>query len=189
MSTYAGPVIFRRTLQGPEATIAAEALRQERDSKQQWPYPWIYPPPGATRVQAGADASGTIVAPVLATPTQGLAYTVDEGFQFALTHLVVIFINSTTANQGVAPGAFLWSLTVNQPVGVTTFQGSPVQGFASLDVPLGNLVIPWPLEMPELFQPNDTVRSVFTNVSLGVGAPNYLKTILLGWKWPALPPG
>jgi hypothetical protein len=176
---------YRRTLQGPEAVAAANALRMERDSKQQWPYAWSYPPPGAIRVLAGADSSGTIVTPAQnVAAVQGLAYTVDEGFQFALTDLVVIAIITNSGNQGVAPGAFTWSLDVNLPVGVTTFQGSPIQGFASVDVPLGNLYEPWPVSMPELFQPNDTIRSKFVNVSLNVGAPNYFKTIFLGWKWP-----
>jgi hypothetical protein len=173
----------RNVLQGPEAIQAAHALQQERDSKQSWPYSWVYPPPGATRVQAGADASGTIVTPTQAQPAvQGLAYTVDEGFQFALTHLVVIYLNATTSLSN--PGAFTWSLDVNLPVGVATYQGSPVQGFASVDVPLGSLVRPWRLQMPELFQPGDVIRSKFVNVSLTAGGTNWFKTILLGWKWP-----
>jgi hypothetical protein len=178
--------IYRRTLQGPEAIQAAESLRQSRDSKEQWPYPWVYPPPGAIRVQAGVDSTGTIVTPAQnVAAVQGLAYTVDEGFQFALTDLVVIYINGTTASLGAAPGSFTWSLDVNLPVGVNTFQGSPVQGFGSVDVPLGALYLPWRLPMPEMFQPNDTIRSKFVNLTLGIGAPNYFKTILLGWKWPA----
>ena len=162
---------------------AADALRKERGQKQQWPYPWSYPPPGAIRVIAGADTSGTLVTPALATPTQGLLYTVDEGFQFVLTELVVIYINGSTSNQGVPPGGFTWSLTVNQPVGVSSFQGSPIQGFTNVDVPLGSIGYPWPLEMPEFFQPNDQIRSVFTNVALSVGGANWFKTLLLGWKW------
>lgn len=173
-------------LQGPEAILAGAAVRADRESKQQWPYPWSYPPPGATRVTAGLDASGTIVTPAQnVAAVQGLAYTVDQGFQFALTGLVVIYINGTTANLGIAPGAFTWSLDVNLPVGVSSFQGSPVQGFTAVDVPIGSLSAPWPLPMPEFFQSNDCIRSKFVNLSASVGAPNYFKTVLLGWKWPA----
>jgi hypothetical protein len=180
MSKYAN-----QTLQGPEMVRAAQALRQDRDSKQQWPYPWVYPPPGAIRVLAGADATGTIVTPAQnLAAVQGLAYTVDEGFQFALTHLVVMFLKDTGPSP-VAPGSFTWSLDVNLPVGVSSFQGSPVQGFSNVDVPLGSLFYPWPLLMCEFFQPNDCIRSKFVNISLGVDAPNYFKTLLLGWKWPA----
>jgi hypothetical protein len=169
-------------LEGPEIIDAAQPT-SEPESKRMWPYPWTYPPPGATRVQAGMDASGTIVTPAQGVAAvQGLLYVVDQGFQFALTDVIVIYINTTTANQGCAPGSFLWSLDVNSPVGVPFLQGSPIQGFTNIDVP--TLALPWPLRMPEFFGPNDAIRSKFVNVSLAVGAPNYFKTILLGWRWP-----
>jgi len=171
------------TLQGPDTIAAAQALREELLAKTQWPFPWAFPPPGATRVTAGADSSGTLLIPAVATPTQGLLYTVDEGYQFALQAIVVTYMNGGQLGQWT-PGAATWSLTLNQPVGVTTFQGSPIQGLSAVDVPLGTLQIPWPLECAELFQPNDSIRAVFTNVSLVPGSPNYFKTILLGWKWP-----
>jgi hypothetical protein len=168
---------FSSVLQGPDAIAAAQELRMEREAKTRWPYNWAYPPPGAIRVTAGADTSGTLAVPAPATPTQGLLYTVDEGFQFALTHLVVQLIGASAD-----PGQFTWSLTLNQPVGVTSFQGVGVQGFTAVDVSLGTTQIPWPLECAEIFQPNDAIRTVFTNVSLGGG---FFKSILLGWRWPA----
>lgn len=178
--------LIATTLQGPESIAAAQALREERAARNQWPFPWSFPPPGAIRVTAGADASGTLIVPAVATPTAGLTYTVDEGFQFALEAIVVSFLNAGAL--GLAnPGDFTWSLTLNQPVGITSFQGSPIQGFSSVDVPLGTLQIPWPLFCPELFQPNDTIRAVFTNVNLTDTEPNYFKTLFLGWKWPAVP--
>jgi hypothetical protein len=126
------------------------------------------------------------VVPAALASAVGLAYTVDEGFQFALEAIVVSYLNAGAI--GVAnPGDFTWSLTLNQPFGITSFQGSPIQGFSGIDVPLGTLQIPWPLMCPELFQPNDLIQSVFTNVNLTAGAPNYFKTIFLGWKWPAVP--
>jgi len=170
-------------LQGPDSVAAAQALREERLAKTKWPYPWSFPPDGAIRVTAGADTSGTLIVPVAGTPTQGLAYTVDEGFQFALEAIVVEYINAGAGGLW-SPGDALWSLTLNQPVGVTTFQGSPIQGFSLVDIPLGTLQIAWKLWCAELFQPNDTIRSVFTNVNLADGVPNYFKSIFLGWKWP-----
>lgn len=170
-------------LQGPEAIAGAQVLREDRINKTRWPYPWVYPPEFAVRVTAGADTSGTLEVPVAATPTQGLLYTVDEGFQFALESLVVTYLNSGTTGLW-GPGDALWSMTVNQPVAISSFQGSPVQGFANVDVPLGTLQIPWPLFSAELFQPNDAIRIVFNNVALGSGSPNFFKALLLGWKWP-----
>jgi hypothetical protein len=166
-------------LEGPDSMPAAEAVRDLASQKREWPYPWLFPPPGAVRVSAGLDSSGTLLVPVAGVATQGLLYTVDEGFQFALEKLVVIFIGGT-----VLPGDFTWSLTRNQPVGVSSFQGVTVQGFQNVDVPLGSLQIPWPLECPELFDPNDAIRVALTNVNLTSGAGNFFKSILLGWRWP-----
>lgn len=172
------------TLQGPEAVAAVQQLREERRAKSQWPYPWSFPPPFAIRVSAGMDSSGTIAVPAAATPTQGLLYTVDEGFNFALEALVIEYLNDGKRGE-VNPGDFTWSLTRNQPVGVTTFQGSPIQGYTNVDLPKGTQQIPWPLVCADIFDPNDAIRVVFTNVNLSDGAPNYFKSILLGWKWPA----
>ena len=83
------------TLQGPDSIAAAQALREDRAKKYHWPFPWCFPPPGAKRVTAGTDASGTLIVPtVLAGATQGLAYTVDEGFQFALQAIVIEYLNA-----------------------------------------------------------------------------------------------
>jgi hypothetical protein len=172
-----------RTLEGPASVIAANEVREHRAQQSQWPYPWVYPPPGAVRVTAGADTSGTLIVPAAATPTEGLLYTVDEGFQFCLDRIVVLYLSA--GNVGAwNPGDSAWSITVNRPVGVTSFQGYEVQGFSGVDVPLGTLQIPWPLEMPELFDPGDSIRVVHTNTNLANGGNNYFKSILLGWRWP-----
>lgn len=170
-------------LQGPDSIAGAQALREDRVNKTRWPYPWVFPPEGAVRVTAGADTSGTLAVPAAGTPTQALLYVVDEGFQFALEALVVVYLNAGAVGLW-GPGDALWSLTLNQPVGISTFQGSPVQGFSNVDVPLGSLVRPFDLWCPELFEPNDAVRVVLNNVALGEDDPNFFKAILLGWKWP-----
>jgi hypothetical protein len=176
--------IADRVMQGPEAIAAAQQLRDERAAKSQWPFPWAFPPPGAIRVTAGADSSGTLLMPTaLAGETEALLFTVDQGYQFALEALVVEYLNA--GSQGlVSPGAFTWSLTLNRPVGIPTFQGQGVQGLSGVDVGLGTLQIPWPLAKAELFEPNDAIRVTVTNVSIPDGDPNYVKAILLGWKWP-----
>ena len=173
----------RRSLDGPQSVIAAHKISDERAKRSAWPYPWVYPPPGSVRVAAGLDSSGTLAVPVAATPTQGLLYTVDEGFQFALTHLVVEYLASG-ARGAWSPGDTLWSLTVNRPVGTVDFQGYVQQGFSGVDIPLGTLQIPWPLEMPDIYDSNDAIRIVLTNVNLSSGDPNFFKCIILGWRWP-----
>ena len=167
------------TLDGPSSIAAADEVRKLREQKSEWPYNYLFPPPGAIRVTAGADSSGTLVVPVAGTPTEGLVYTVDEGFLFALEALVVIYANAETL-----PGDFTWSLTLNAPGGVTDFQALTVQGFAGVDVPLGTLQIPWPLECPEVFNPNDRIAVLFNNANLTSGAGNFFKAIFLGWRWP-----
>ena len=163
-------------LDGPSSVIALDELRELRSRKSEWPYNYLFPPPGAIRVTAGADASGTLAVPAPATPTLGLAYTVDEGFYFALEALVVLYIGGA-AN----PGDFTWTLTVDNSPGVGGFQAQNVQGFTNVDVPLGTLQIPWPLECPELYNANDTIRVILTNVNLQGG---FFKSMLLGWRWP-----
>jgi hypothetical protein len=163
-------------LDGPASVIAADKVRERRSQKLEWPYNYLFPPPGAIRVTAGADASGTIATPVAATPTLGVAYTVDEGFYFALEAIVVLYIGGA-----VNPGDFTWSMTVDNTPGTGGFQALPVQGFTNVDVPLGTLQIPWPLECPEIYSPNDTVRIIITNVNLAGG---FFKSLLLGWRWP-----
>ena len=170
-------------LEGPASVIAANEVRALKERHRDWPYPWSSPPPSWVRVTAGADSSGTLAVPAPATPTQALLYTVPQGYIFALQAIVVEYLNSGVI--GVwNPGDAKWSLTVNKPVGVASFQGNYVQGFTNVDVPLGTLQIPWPLVGPELFEPNDAVRVEFTNTNLAQDDPNFIKAILLGWRWP-----
>jgi hypothetical protein len=175
VTTGGGPYVIPRPCKCDINDLAYEAIERFQERKREYPYRWTYPPPGAIRV----TVQDTIAVPtVVAGQTQGLLYTVDEGFQFALERLVVL-----VSGENASPGDFTWSLDLNTPVGLTPFQGSPIQGFTNVDVPLGTLQIPWPLECPELFNPNDAIRVKLTNVNLAPGAPNTFKSMLLGWRW------
>ncbi len=176
ISPGGGPYILPKPCLCDVSDLAMKALMIHMDRKGEWPYPWLFGPPGAIRV----TAQDVIAVPTVAAgETVGLTYTVPQGFTFALSRIVVEpFAGS------VNPGDFLWSLDLNAPEAVPTFQGAPIQGLTLVDVPLGNLEFPWPLSCPEIFNPNDTIRAKFRNVNLAPGAPNLLKTILLGWIWP-----
>ena len=50
-------------------------------------------------------------------------------------------------------------------MGVGTLQGEVIQGFGGLGIPLGSLLYPWPLEMPELLAPTDELRSKDSHLS------------------------
>ena len=174
-----GPKAIPRPCQCDAAQLALEQTERLRRMKSGWPFPSIFPSRSARRV----TIQGSILVPAVGVLTEGLAFTVDQGYQFALEKLVVQFYSAGAV--GVAdPGSFLWSLDLNAPIGVSNFIGSPVQGFTQVDVPLGSVVLPWPLAAPEVFAPNDCLRCKFLNVSLGPGAPNYFKVLLLGWLWP-----
>jgi hypothetical protein len=178
-SAAAAPFITARPAPKDAGKSAGDALAQLLLARKAWPFPWVHPPCGATRV----TAQHSILVPTAGVLTEALLYTVEQGFQFALAELVVENLFDGRPAQD-DPGSFLWSMTVNQPIGITTFQGSPVQGFNQVDVSLGTLQIPWPLECPEIFQPNDAIRIAVNNVTLTPGAQNFIHAIFLGWRWP-----
>jgi len=180
-STGGGPYVIPKPCLCDITELAFEAIEEARIRRSAWPFEWSFPPPGAIRV----TAQNAVLVPMAASTVEGFAYTVDQGFLFALDALIVIYLNSGLPGAW-SPGDATWSLDLNAPVGVPTFQGSPVQGFTAVDVPLGSQQFPFYLEMPELFHPNDTIRTKFTNVGLPTTPGNYLQTILMGWRWPVI---
>jgi len=167
-----------RLVTGPEAVKAAASMAAVQDRRDEWPYSWEFPPPRAIRV----FQVGSIPSPNPATLTQVLLYKVPQGFRFWLTALVQIY-----AGTGFTPGGgdILWTLDKNTPVGVGTLQGEVIQGFGGLGIPLGSLLYPWPLEMPELLAPTDELRSkILTTAAIPVGGTNYFHSIFCGWLEP-----
>ena len=167
-----------RIVTGPEAVKAVASMAATQDRRDQWPYPWNFPPPNALRV----FRVGSLLSPNPATQTEVLSYQVPQGFRFWLTALVQIY-----AGTGFTPGSgdVLWTLDKNQPVGVVPLQGEVVQGFGSLGIPLGSLLYPWPLQMPELLLATDVLRSkVITTVAIPVGVTNYFHSVIEGWLEP-----
>jgi len=169
----------RRFLTGAEAVKAVRKLSTSQDARDQWPYPWLFPPPGSIRVRASAS----IAAPVSGTQAQVLLYTVPSGFNFVLTRVVQLY---TGASFVPGSGDIVWSLDKNVAVGSPLVLGNPIQGFASEVVPLGSSEFPWTLDMPEILVANDQLRSkVLTTVNIPAGAPNYFTSMVMGWLAPA----
>jgi len=167
-----------RIVTGPEAVKAAASIAAIQDRRDEWPYPWSFPPPRATRVQR----IGSLLSPAPATETQILLYRVPQGYRFWLTKVVMNYLGT-----GFTPGTgdILWTLDKNRPVGVAPLQGEIIQGFGGLTVPLGSFVFPWPLEMPELLGPTDELRSkVTTTAAIPVGSNNWFHAMFLGWLEP-----
>lgn len=173
---------------GPQAVKTITKLGRMQDRRDQWPYPWLFPPPSAKRVTIGLGAEGTLAAPAPATQATVLSYEVPGGQQFLLTSIVQIYLGPDGKGTGFVPGSgsILWTLDRNSPLGLVVPQGSVIQDFAAVDVALGSLVYPWTLDMPELFSPWDAIRSkVIVTAAIPTGAPNYFKSIFRGWLYPA----
>lgn len=155
----------------------AERLARPLERKAAFPFEWSYPPPNAIRVHQSAS----IATPAANTQTQVLAYEVPLNFTFYFTALIRLWIGGTGT---VIPGdgAILWVLDVNVPVGVTSPQGYPVQGFSD-SFPYGNFSAgfynPYPLVMPEVLKTGDTLRSKVTVNNTPSGGR--MVTILDGW--------
>ena len=172
---------------GPEAAKAAHALLKKRERRDEWPFPWEFPPKGAEPV----FQVGTVIAPIAAKLTEILAYAVPAGLQFALAEIVQVYVGS-----GFVPGAgsILWTVDVDQAVGVPSLQGNPLPGLARIPIPLGaygdaiggGVYAPWRFRKPYLIGPEQVLRSkCITTNTIPAGVPNYLVSVFSGWTWPA----
>lgn len=168
------------SLIGPDSTRAADKIRRLVDSKAQWPYQWIYPPPNAKNRMP----YGSVAAPAGATPTQVMAFTVPTGMRFYLTGIIRQFEGSGFV---LGSGNALWTLAINTPVGSTPLQGRSVADFVNQPFTLGSFNHgPVHFEMPEVFVAEDTISDIVTtDGTITPGAPNYFITVLFGWTVPA----
>ena len=172
-----------RIVTGPEAVKAAASIAAVQDRRNQWPYPWSFPPPDAKRV----FAVGSIDSPAVATLSQVLLYRVPQGFRFWLCSILQVYAG---AGWVAGSGDILWTLDKNRPVGVPTIQGEGIQGFQNIGIGLGamlngSVMYMMPLSQPELLAPTDELRSkVLTTAAIPVGGSNYFHSIFEGWLEP-----
>ena len=174
-------------LAGPSQMAAQRKLNQRSERKELWPYTHTFPPPQAIRV----EPEGIIPAPLPGVTSVVLQYQVPDGFQFVLTGLIAIYSGT---NYFLGSTDITWLLDINTPLPTPqggTPQGYPVQQMSPSNIPKGGIspapgsvFAPWPLPMPEVLGPLDTLRSkVTTTAAIPVGAPNAFITIFLGWMW------
>lgn len=175
---------------GVSHVARARALLARKDSKDRWPYFWLFPP-------ASADdtiVTGGIVLPAItfspSVYSQVLQYNVPSGMCFILTGVVAQAAVAGDLNSAFAPGdgSMLFTLDVSQPTTSAVPVGAPVKGYNNLSVPLGSFQFgPWPLSKPRLFNPLDQLRWKVTNVSLTVPSPNdiWVACGLFGYTMPA----
>jgi hypothetical protein len=168
------------SINGVDSARAADKIRKLVDSKGQWPYPWVYPPPNAKNRQPW----GSIPAPAGNTPTQIMSFTVPTGIRFYLTGMIRQFVGAGFL-QG--SGNALWTLAQNAPVGSNPLQALSIADFVNQPYTRGDFSQgPVHFEMPEIFEAQDVISdTVVTDGSITPGAPNYFVTILFGWTVPA----
>lgn len=176
---------------GAEAVRATSKLMHEEARRDQWPYEWLYPPPGAELVHQ----VGNIPAPAAATQTLVNSYTVPNNLRFVLAGLVQICL-STAFVPG--SGSARWVLDVNIAVGAVAPPGYRLQGFANelvsstvtagMTIPYGLYqggFIPYWFPRPFILNPTDVLRSkVTTTADIPPGSPNFFITVFDGWLLP-----
>ena len=167
-----------RIASGPESAIAAEKLRQVEARRDNWPFPWVYPPPHSKR----RNPMGSIVTPAVAATATILQFTVPQGYQFELTGLICCVVTTGMLPIG-NPGDFTFTVDRNLPTsGTTPLQGSPLADLQNIPFPLGSPQNgPFLLPRAENFGPTDIIRVNVTNVSGNAGAPNFALAMLAGW--------
>ena len=164
---------------GADAVRAAEKLRQEKEKHDNWPYEHCFPPPNSIPV----NAIGSIATGALASVVVPLTYKVPSGYRFIMTAIVQDYTGGA-----FTPGAALWTVDLNTPVGIPSVQAAPVQGLVAVPVRLGSfdLAQQWEFQRAYEFAPLDILRSKVTNVGLSVGTPNFFSSGFFGWLVPSV---
>jgi hypothetical protein len=171
----------QRILSGPEAVMSADILQREEESRQLWPFPWVYPPKNAKR----RTPTGSVAVPAIGSAAQILAFTVPTNFSFVWRAVII------TSGPGFSPvpGDITYTLDVDTPVtGSAPLTSSPMADFQAMTIGLGS-INPWAVcELPraEVIASGQILRAKGTNVASGsAGAPNFLVAMFLGWLVPA----
>ena len=166
---------------GPSFIRDAWNVFRRKGAREQWPYPWSYPPPGAIPVHQYAG----IAMPAASSPQAlVLEYTVPNGFTFILTGIIAEARTAGVFNSALAPGdgSLVWILDEEQPLGQTYPSGAAVTDFSQLTVPMGSFESgPWPLAAPFAFAARHTLRWKILNVS-NTTAGAYVANGLFGWR-------
>ncbi len=177
-------------LAAPSLVEAASALqRSKSSSREEWPYPWVYPPPGSE----GVNIQTVTPAPANATLTELLSFRVPDGSRFSLQGLLLTYVGVPVDD---SVQRVLWNVDVNIPTAVSGAitlpalpSGWPVPNFADVFFHLGSMDVgPFPVAGPLLFNPRDTIRIKVTTTAPfpAVGSPVSFITMLVGYRWPVL---
>ena len=174
------PAMRLRIANGPEAARATDQLRQLVARRDEWPFPWVIPPPNSIR----RNPMGYVLMPAVAASATILTFQVPQGFQFDMLGLVVCAV--TTGMVGVGnPGDYIFTVNRNLPAsGTVPLQGSPLADLQNIPFSLGldaGGVYPFPLPRSENFGPTDIIRANVYNASGAAGTPNFALAMFTGW--------
>ncbi len=163
---------------GPDSARANDAYRLALEARRDaWPYVHVYPPPNAIDVHV----IDTAVAQAQAAPAiEVLSYQVNAGKRFYLCGVVL------GCSLAFTPGAALFTVDRNSPVGVTNSQFMPEHGLVNVPVQLGSFSLsPWLFRRAREFAPLDIIRIKAANVGLNEGTDIYACG-LFGYEIPTL---
>ena len=168
---------YARIATGPQQVKAIDALRRELERRDQWPFPWVFPPPDSLR----RNPTGSVLTPAVGVQATILTFTIPQGYQFELVGLLFCAVTTGMVLIG-NPGDYTFSVDRNTPLGGGALQGGPLADLTAVSFPFGSPAIgAMPLPRSETLAPNDTVRVKITNVAGAAGAPNYGIAMLTGW--------
>src|SRR5208337_1778726 len=141
-------------------------------------FPWVTPPQSATQI----SRRNTIAAPAYAAQAQIVSFQVPQAMEAVITHVICKYDGSGFL-QG--SGSVVWSIDINRPLGAAQ-QGYNPPDFGSIITQLGDfLIFPFPIPGGIRLYERDTIRfKVTTAAPVGIGAPNYITAMLLGWYYP-----
>jgi hypothetical protein len=170
---------MQRYANGPESVKAADANRRIQESRDLWPFPWVYPPPASER----RNPPGFLVMPAQsATPVLVFQYKVPSGFQFEMTDIMFAAVTTGMVLIG-NPGDVLFTVNRNTPASGFAPQGSPLADLQLVPFNFGSPQNgPIQLRHSENFQPTDIVSLYVTNVGATAGAPNFIVGMFAGWQ-------
>lgn len=165
-----------RVATGPETAKIASDNRAAIARRDEWPFPWVYPPPDSIR----RNPMGTAATAAPAASALVLTFTVPQGFKFELTGILAGVYSANMQPVG-NPGDYLFSVTRDQPFTGNAPQGNTLADLYQIPFYLGSPSNgPFPLPRSETFAPNNAIRVICTTVN-GGGVPNFACAMLAGW--------
>ena len=180
--------VLRRGMNGIPQDIVAGAdslLETPAINENRWPYSWLEP---RFNTQYKQPVASIAIPAISANFTEVLALKVPSGFRFVLRSIMHTFQSSIAGQFVDGSGELLWTINVDQPVGIPNFSGFGLPDLSNMAEQRGSLRDgPWQLEGYTVYDAYQIIRYNVRNVSSGAaGAPNFTTCGLFGWLEPLL---